>query len=258
MVTRFTAGLSPDDPYRAPTRAERHAGLTALRPLVTGTGAADAKALASLGFTVRAGTDMARPYVLAASRPGDERAWGMYVADQSTPPRLVIEVPHPKADRNTEELGVELHRRVPGSVVLIAGAHRRAAGDAADVAHRTDSLFHAVADDLAARGVPQVQLHGFDEDNLPGYDLVLSSGAARVSGAAERAADGAETAGLPVCRAWWDDCGKLEGTTNAQGKAAAEHGSVFLHIEVTGRLRETVASRDQVANVLAAAEIPVS
>ncbi|TWP45765.1 hypothetical protein FKR81_38670 [Lentzea tibetensis] len=247
--------MSPDDAYRAPTRAERDKAVTALRPLLTGTGGADAKALASLGFGVRTGSDRGRPYVLAASEPGDERGWGMYVADRSAPPRLVIEVPHPKADRNTEELGVELHRRVPGSVVLIAGAHRRAAGNAADVAHRTDSLFHAVADDLAARGVPQVQLHGFDEDNLPEYDLVLSSGAARVSGGAKRAADGAEDAGLPVCRAWRDDCGKLEGTTNAQGKAAAEHGSVFLHIEVTGRLRETVASRDQIANVLAAAEI---
>jgi hypothetical protein len=259
-VADFASGLTADAPYRPPTSAERDIALGGLRPLLTGADDVDAsaRALEPLGFTVEEGTDHStgRRYVLASTKPGAERGWGMYLADPTVPPRLVIEVPHPNSDLATEKLGMELFRRVPGSVVLIAGAHRRAANAMADVAHRTDSLFHAVALDLAATGLPQVQLHGFDGDSLPDKDIVVSTGAAEPGPAAERVAAHAETGGLATCRAWTDDCGLLEGTKNVQGQAAAEHDTLFLHIEVTGRLREEVAFRGQVADVLAAADIP--
>jgi hypothetical protein len=256
-VVAFAQGLSPDAPYRAPRSEERDTVLAGLLPLLDGT-ATSADGLRPFGFTVDSGIDKVsgRPFVLATTKPGAEQGWGMYIVDRSTTPRLVIEVPHPNADLDTEALGMELYRRTPGAVVLIAGAHRRAAGEQADVAHHTDALFHAVARDLAKRGLPQVQLHGFHEQSLPGYDVVVSTGQARPGPAARRIADRIDAAGLAVCRGWDDDCGKLEGTTNVQGKAAAEHGFVFLHIEVTGRLRESVASRAELARVLAEADVP--
>ncbi|MET9631612.1 hypothetical protein ABZX92_29530 [Lentzea sp. NPDC006480] len=255
-VVEFADGLSPGAPYRAPGSEERDTALAALMPLLDGT-ATEADGLRPLGFTVDSGVDDAsgRPFVLATTKPGAEQGWGMYIADRSTTPRLVIEVPHPNADLDTEALGVELYRRTPGAVVLIAGAHRRAAGEQADVAHHTDALFHAVATDLAGRGLPQVQLHGFDEQSLPGSDVVVSTGQGRPGPAARRVADRVEAAGLATCRSWDDECGKLEGTRNVQGKAAAEHGFVFLHIEVTGRLRESVASRAELAQALAEADV---
>jgi hypothetical protein len=256
-VVAFAGALSPGAPYRAPHLDERGTALAGLMPLLDGT-ATSADILRPLGFTVDSGVDevSGRPFVLATTEPGAEQGWGMYIADRSTTPRLVIEVPHPNADRDTEALGIELYRRTPGAVVLIAGAHRRAAGERADVAHHTDTLFHAVARGFAERGLPQVQLHGFDEQSLPGYDVVVSTGQARQGPAARRVADRVEAAGLTACRGWDDECGKLEGTTNVQGRAAAEHGFVFLHIEVTGRLRESVASRAELARALADADVP--
>jgi hypothetical protein len=252
-VEDFAGALSPDAPYRAPRSDERGTALAGLLPLLDGT-ATSADTLRPLGFTVESGVDdvSGRPFVLAATEPGTERGWGMYIADRSTAPRLVIEVPHPNADLDTEALGIELYRRTPGAVVLIAGAHRRAAGERADVAHHTDALFHAVAGELAQRGLPQVQLHGFDEQSLPGYDVVVSAGRARPGPAATRVAD---RIGPSACRGWDDECGKLEGTTNVQGKFAAEHGFVFLHIEVTGRLRESVPARAELARALAEADV---
>lgn len=256
-VVTFAGALSPSAPYRAPSSRERDTALAGLMPLLDGT-ATSADGLRPLGFTVDSGVDevSGRPFVLATTQPGTEQGWGMYIADRSTAPRLVIEVPHPNADLDTEALGIELYRRTPGAVVLIAGAHRRAAGEQADVAHHTDALFHAVATGFAQRGLPQVQLHGFDEQSLPGTDVVVSTGQARPGAAARRVADRAGAAGLATCRGWDDECGKLEGTRNVQGKAAAEHGFVFLHIEVTGRLRESVASRAELVRALAEADIP--
>ncbi|MEV6235428.1 hypothetical protein [Lentzea sp. NPDC051838] len=255
-AAEFADALSPSAPYRAPTPAERDTALDALMPLLDGT-ATSAEGLRPLGFTVDSGVDEAsgRQFVLATTKPGAEQGWGMFLADRSTTPRLVIEVPHPNADLDTEALGIELYRRTPGAVVLIAGAHRRAAGERADVAHNTDALFHAVAMGFAQRGLPQVQLHGFDAQSLPGSDVVVSTGQGRPGPAARRVADRVEVAGLATCRGWDDECGKLEGTRNVQGKAAAEHGFVFLHIEVTGRLRESVASRAELSQALADADV---
>ncbi|WP_051735977.1 hypothetical protein [Amycolatopsis rifamycinica] len=86
-------------------------------------------------------------------------------------------MPHPAFDLRTELFGIDLFRRVPGAVLLVAGAHRKADDSKADVAHEEDSVFHVVATALAGRGLPQVQLHGFHDQNLPSTDIVLSSGA---------------------------------------------------------------------------------
>lgn len=236
QVREFAAGLDDDAPYRPPEPAERRRLLSVLRGLEAGesTSAAD-----ELGYMVRTGVDRetGRPFGLAVN-PAGERAWGWYLVDLSAPVRLVVEVPHPNSDLHTEEIGLALFQAVPGSVLAVAGTHRRVDDDAGDVAHRTDSMFHAVADDYAERGVPQVQLHGFHDDNLPDTDVVISPGAGDAGETVRRVAERIDDADFQVCRSWRKDCGRLEGTTNEQGRDAARQGTPFVHVEISRSIRD--------------------
>jgi hypothetical protein len=193
-----------------------------------------------------------RPYGLLTD-PGDERAWGWYLVDRSAPVRLAVEVPHPNSDLRTEELGLALYRAVPGSTLLVAGTHRRVEDDAGDVAHRTDSMFHAVAAEYADQGLPQVQLHGFHDDNLPDTDVVLSPGAGDDGDLVRRIADRLGDADFRVCRSWREDCGRLEGKTNEQGRDAAERGTPFVHVEISRSVRDDPAAWSRLVRALAGA-----
>ncbi|RSD14378.1 hypothetical protein EIY87_31635 [Amycolatopsis eburnea] len=254
LVTQFTAGLSADQEYRSPKSDERRTAATGFAAVLDRRGTAD---FARLGFSVRDGVDPAtgRPYTIAVNETGTDRAWGMYVIDRSAPPSLVVEVPHPAFDLRTELFGVDLFRRVPGAVLLVAGAHRKADDGQADVAHEEDSVFHVVATALAGRGLAQVQLHGFHDQNLPSTDIVLSSGATVAGDAARRAADRLTADGFAVCRAWEERCKGLEGTTNVQGKMAASDDTVFLHVEMSRTVRESPERRADVVRALTEADL---
>ncbi|QUQ63189.1 hypothetical protein [Kutzneria sp. CA-103260] len=253
-VSEFADALSPDAPYRPPGEQERTAALDGLMPLLTGGTDLDSerKPLTPLGFTVSDGVDEAtgRHFVLASTKPDAARGWGMYIADYGARPRLVIEVPHPNFDLNTEQVGIELYRRVPGSAVLVAGAHRKAGDNTADVAHNADSLFNTVAVELAKLGLPQVQLHGFDDRSLPDTDVVVSSGSTPHTAAHERIADRLTGQGLAVCRVWEQSCGNLEGRRNVQGNATDGLGGVFVHIESASEVRARPELRSRLVDAL--------
>ncbi|MGB3438370.1 MAG: hypothetical protein WBA97_06410 [Actinophytocola sp.] len=238
-VRRFAAGLDDDAPYRPPGSAERRRLLSALRALEAGEPAHAADEARELGYTVRTGVDekTGRPFGLAVN-PADERGWGWYLVDLSAPVRLAIEVPHPGSDLHTEEIGLALYQAVPGSVLAVAGTHRRVGDDAGDVAHRTDSMFHAVAGEFAERGLPQVQLHGFHDDNLPDADVVVSPGAGDAGDTVRRVAEGIDDEDFQVCRSWRRDCGRLEGTTNEQGRDADRQDTPFVHVEISRSVRD--------------------
>jgi hypothetical protein len=256
-ASQFAAALEPDAPYRPPTVREGQDAMTGLIPLLTGgkDTQSELKTLTPLGFTVTDGRDTVsgRHFVMAATEPGDERGWGMYIGDYGTPAKTVIEVPHPNFDLDTEQVGVQLYRALPGSAVLIAGAHRRAANGQADVAHNANSLFNLVATALARQRLPQIQLHGFEDSSLPGIGVVVSGGSTPHTPLHERIADQIKADGTVVCRAWDHSCGHLEGTTNVQGQAAASIGSVFVHIESDNEIRTQPAQRDRLVTALATA-----
>ncbi|MGW5556131.1 hypothetical protein ACWER9_02765 [Micromonospora sp. NPDC003944] len=256
LIDELTAGLSRDDPYRDPNAAERATARRAARLLVTDPDAdADLRRVfADLGFRAHRGTDPAtgRPFDLYLAEGSDDRSWGAVLVDRGTTPRTVIEVPHPGFDINTEKLGLALYRKTPASVLLVAGAHRQAAGGDADVAHNDRSLFHTLAAEFAKNSVDQIQLHGFADRNLPTSDAVVSTGSAAVTPVARRIADGLSGAGLNACRAWAQKCGQLEGKTNEQGRAAAELRAVFIHLELSWSVRRDAEARSRVATVLAA------
>jgi hypothetical protein len=212
LIRSFTAAQSTRQPYRHPTAAELEAAETGFAALLDGR----PQHLPDLGFSVAGDA-------LAVQEAGTERAWGLYAIDRSTPPSLVIEVPHPSSDLRTDRIGLALFRQVPGAVLAVAGAHRRRE----DPAHDTRTVFHVVTTMLARRGLPQVQLHGFNDRTLPAADVVLSAGVADVGDAARRAADRLEAAGFRVCRAWAEPCRGLAGTTNVQSQGA--RGTTLLH-----------------------------
>jgi len=238
-VRQFASSVREDTPYRPPDESELRRFGAAMAHL----GSTDASSeLRSLGMVVERRTDerTGRPYALVTEAPGDERGWGLYAADLSRPARIAVQVPHPANDLRTDQIGAELFRRVPGAVLAVAGTHRRAAGGAGDMAHNTDSMFHALAEEQARLGLPQVQLHGFDDRSLPSSDVVLSAGAGRPDDRIERVADAAP-ANLRVCRAWRHDCGALEGTKNAQGATAAKLATPFFHVEINRTVRDDPA-----------------
>lgn len=243
-------------PYRPPDATERAAAARGFAHMIGHDRTTDAD-LTGLGFTV---TDLVdpqtqRPYTLIQHEPQSDRAWGMYLVDRSAPPSLAVEVPHPASDLRTELFGVDLFRRVPGAVLMVAGAHRRAGGNRADVAHDADSMFQVVAGHLVGRGLPQVQLHGFDNESAPGYDIVLSTGSTPAGEVAIRLGADFLAAGFATCQAWAQTCAGLEGNANVQGQLAKTAGTAFLHVEMNRTVRDSDESRSTVGKVLAAAKI---
>ena len=251
QVREFTGQLSPRGPYRPPDPQERESVLDAVVSLVvSGADAAGApqRVLEEAGFTVGVtSTETGHDYLVARSDPATDRSWGLLALPLGTPPRLLVEVPHPNADYATEEVGLAVLAARPDAIYLQAGAHRRAADERADVAHEADSLFQALAVGLSGRfQLPQLQLHGFgDRDDLDD-DIVL--GPDDPQPAVRDLADRLEGAGLSVCRAWEQGCPGLEGTTNVQGQAADLYGLAFAHVEMSAGTRKRP---EAVAKVLA-------
>ncbi len=95
--------------------------------------------------------------------------------------------------------------------------------------------------------------HGFAQESSPGNDAVVSPGSAPLSPLVLGVAAEATAGGLRTCRAWLQDCGQLEGRTNAQARASADTGAAFVHLELAPPLREDPARRRVVVDAVAAA-----
>ncbi|MGW3184560.1 hypothetical protein ACWDD9_35350 [Kitasatospora sp. NPDC001119] len=255
-VDAFTADFFPSGRYTVPGAAQRRAVADGVLGALDGrTGDAE-RALARAGYRITGFTEAmtGRPVTeIAETAAGDGRGWGRVYLDRSARPAWSVQVPHPASDVRTEALGVELFRAVPGGVLVLAGAHRRAGADgSSDVAHRSDTVFAAVVEALTLRGLPGIQLHGFGAASLPGRDAVVSSGAGRPGPAAELTAAGLGGAGLVVRRAWREPGARLAGATNVAGLFAAGLGVPWLHVELAYGVRADPARRAAVARVLAA------
>jgi hypothetical protein len=242
QVREFTPRLEASGPYRPPNAEERDAVVGAVASLVASAGDAEdpaSRALEEAGFTVGVSRMAGHEYLVVRSDPTSQRSWGLIALPIDREPRLLVEVPHPNSDYDTEEVGLAVLAAEPDAIYLQAGAHRRAADKRADVAHEVDSLFHAVAVDLSVRlRLPQLQLHGFgDRDDLD-EDVVLGHGPEDDPHTAVRGlADRLEDADLSVCRAWAEGCEGLEGTTNVQGHAASLFDLPFAHVEMSADTR---------------------
>ncbi|GAB7182715.1 hypothetical protein ATKI12_2546 [Kitasatospora sp. Ki12] len=254
-VDDYTADFAAGGPYTGPDATQRRAVADGVLGALDGQPEQAGRELARAGYRLTEFTEAATGRRVAEIADGDEdrgRGWGRVYLDLSARANWSVQVPHPVSDARTEALGVELFRAAPGGVLVLAGAHRRAGADgSSDVAHRSDTVFAAVVEALTGRGLPGIQVHGFDEGSLPGQDAVVSSGAGQAGPAAELTAAGLGRAGYAVCRAWREKCGQLEGTTNVEGRFAAGVGVPWLHVELGNGLRTEPARRAVVAGVLA-------
>lgn len=253
-ILAYTADLEPDAAYTPPDDTQRERVAESVGHVLDGDTAEGERLLAPLGLrlTRLTDTESGRRYdEIAAARTGRTERWGRLYLTADSDVRWNVQVPHPVSDRDTEQLGVRLLEDNPGGSLVLAGAHREAGrGDAADVAHREDSLFHAIVVELQKREVPGVQLHGFAKESHRPYEAVLSTGAARSTlTEAAALADGMQADGLRVCRGWSDRC-PLEGTTNVQGKAAERHHATFLHVELSPKARGDRTDADEAATAL--------
>jgi hypothetical protein len=211
--------MAADSPYRPPTPGERDEAVTVLRAVLAG------EPHRLNGLRVSPATDDAgRPFTMLTDTA---HGWGSVLLREASD--LVIEVPHPGSDRLTARLGLELFHAVPSAALLVAGTHRNAADNAADVAHRTDSLFHAFAQTLA---LPELQLHGFAAATAPGTDAVVSPGAGEQAELHRHVEKALRQHGFRV-----GHHERLAGRTNVQGIAAAAQGRPFLHLELSPPLR---------------------
>ncbi|MEU3545915.1 hypothetical protein [Streptomyces longwoodensis] len=259
-VLSYTATFRPDAPYTPPDGEQREQLARAVGRLLTGDARTAEHLLAPIGLKVTRLTDTpsGRRYdEIAATGDGDSAHWGRLYLNADSRVRWSAQVPHPVSDRGTERLGLRLLEDNTGGALVLAGAHRRAGRtDAADVAHREDSAFHAIVVELQKRGVPGVQLHGFaeeqgEDDEDDRYDAVLSTGAVQSAPAEVVAlADRFEAEGLRVCRGWSARC-RLEGRTNVQGKAAQRQHVTFVHLELAPSARGTGRDADRAADGLA-------
>ncbi|PLW71678.1 hypothetical protein GQS52_04310 [Streptomyces sp. SCUT-3] len=263
-ITAFTSGLDRHGRYRQPDREERRAAAEGLGLLLDGRPREAGKRLAGAGLHLTGLTDRAtgRRYaeISEAADTGDSdsgggsvRGWGRAYVDLSAPARWSVQVPHPVADTDSERLGVGVLRGASGGVLVLAGAHREAGEDgAADVAHRRDTVFHALCDELVDRRMPGIQVHGFADDSVPGTDAVVSTGRGRHGLPQARGlARALRAQGLEVCRAWARSC-ELEGRTNVQGRRAAAEEVPFLHLEFSRSVRTDRERTEQVAAATAA------
>ncbi|WP_189133269.1 hypothetical protein [Wenjunlia tyrosinilytica] len=254
-VGSYTALFPLRSGYRPPSREERAAVRAGVMDVLDGRIDSARSRLGHVGYTVRTmrlkGSERAVAEI--AEREGEDtgRGWGRVYVDLSRSARFSVQVPHPRADMNSELMGAELFAKTPGAVLVLAGANRFAGqGKEADMAHQARSVFNAVCAALTARGLPGVQLHGFANESSPGNDVVLSPGVTEPGPEIRRAARLISDAGLRTCRTWVRSCGQLEGTTNVQGRDAAAHGIPFLHVENSHTVRTDAAGRSAVVDAL--------
>lgn len=242
--------------YDVPSVAERAAIADAWRAMVAGDLQAAATIVGPLGYGVVRYTDSATGRVarmLAEQNTAGGtwvHGWGLYAWSAASGAPLLVQVAHPVADVDTEDIGVVAFRRADAQALFVAGAHRYANADgSADVAHRTDTVFDAVHDASLASGLRVLQPHGFADSTLPN-DAVVSRGAAP-SSLTQRVETALDSALFDACLYDGTACSELGATTNVQGASARESGAEFVHVEVARRVRADVARRDQMATVVA-------
>lgn len=259
LVNAFVAPFSSVQGYREPTGPELTNALAGLAKMLTSTAEAGTL-LTPLGFTVSTGVDSVskRPYALAYSPPPtDQRGWGLYLFDLSAPIDLVIEAPHPIADQYSEIMAVQHWQKRPGSLLMVAGAHRDAASALADVAHQTNNVFHGMAAAYATKKIAQVQWHGYADATAAGLTHVISAATGNIGAAVKRVSTQLAEAGFTVGNAW-DSSGSgttLTAVTNVQGIDAAAKLASFVHVEANATTRGDLAARAKTVQAVWSAEV---
>lgn len=190
--------------------------------------------------------DSGAKYFTLSEKPPIGRGWGYYFfARSARRPMLIIEAPHPLADRDSELAAARATSELSPVAFLLAGAHRYAnPGIASDVSHVASSIFEAVHEVALSADCAAIQVHGFSAAGHRGYpQLVISSGAVPPGQDAAALCGAITTRGMDCVTfdgTAWSDLGAL---ANVQGGFARRtFGSGhFLHIETDESVRDDEA-----------------
>jgi hypothetical protein len=151
-----------------------------------------------------------------------------------------VEVAHPVADWNTEDVGVETFREANAEDLFIAGAHRAAnSNGSADVAHAQTSVFQGIHDAAIEPPTNVFQPHGFDKAKHPNCgEAVVSAGRTPPTQLAREVHSALRNAGFDALLYNGRVCPALGATTNVQGKSTRAIGADFLHVESIKDIRD--------------------
>lgn len=251
--------IQKDLHYQAPTTAELQAIVNGLCALTynTGLGLTPLNPMNPMNFEVLRGYDQItqRPYIFVTyatpHNMSPANLWGSFLMDTSRPLAQTIGVPHPKSDLVTEWIGLNLWRKLPGSLLVISGTHRYGQHSPPDPAHDDTTVFHGVVANTMQRGLAHIQLHGFNNNSLPDSDIVVSSGVTTPGQQIRQLARNLQAHDFRVSNNWDGNNRELIGKANSQGKAAKTAGSPFIHLEMNYSIRAIPARWQVVTNVIA-------
>lgn len=198
------------------------------------------------------------------------RGWGSYIINPASRTNAIVEVPHPKADLHTPEVGAEVFAACEAKGFLLAGSHR----DKADVPDLVDSVFHQVHTAWVgpAAQVSAWQIHGFASAKhaFPrGAKVVASTGDGALAPEVAQLDAALEERGLPsyVFNDLPPDTSankqlnegvpgvtfsSLAASKNEQGRHSRSLGGSFVHIELAEGVRANAESRAAAGAAIAA------
>ncbi len=260
-VNSFVAAIPGKDTgaYDVPTSSERATMVSAFDAIEAGNLSRAASLVDPLKYDVVQYKDTVtgRTFVMLAERRNTNgswpHAWGLYVFSPRATSDTSVEVAHPIADWNTEDVGVETFRKANAEDLFVAGAHRYANSDgSADVAHASTSVFEEIHKAAVESETKVFQPHGFSQADHPDYgEAVVSAGTAPPTQFAQDVHVALRGAGFDARLYDGVSYSALGATTNVQGKSARALGADFLHVETIKPIRDDAARRSLLTTTLA-------
>lgn len=232
--------------YVVPTAEERAALGAAAKALLAGDVAKTEAALMSVpGFELldfRDGAGGPEYWAIVEKTPLT-RGWGFFFwAKDPLRGELVVEAPHPLADRGSEQLAARAVTQLRPAAFVLAGAHRYAdAGRSSDMTHAANSIFEVMHEAFVDTRRTVLQIHGFSAAAHPGYpELLLSSGTTAPGPDAEALCIDVTSGGV-ACTLFdgsaFTDLGAQSNVQGAHTRTAAGMGH-FLHFETSDAIRD--------------------
>lgn len=244
--------------YVVPTTEERAVFAAAAKALLAGDIPKVEAALASLPsfelLDFKDGTAGGEYWGIVEKTPLT-RGWGFFFwAKAPLRSDLVIEAPHPLADRGSEQLAARAVSQLRPAGFVLAGAHRYAdAGRTSDMTHATNSIFEVMHEAFVDSRRTVLQIHGFSAAAHPGYpDLLLSSGTTVPGPDAQALCQDVTAVGI-ACTLFdgtaFTDLGAQSNVQGAFARSAAGAGH-FLHFETTDVIRDDSAKADALISAI--------
>ncbi len=245
--------------YDVPNSTERSTMAQAFNAIEAGNVSKAATLVDPLKYDVVRYTDTAtgRAFVILSERRRADgsypHAWGMYVFSPNATSDTTVEVAHPVADWNTEDVGVETFRKANAEDLFIAGAHRYANVDgSADVAHAKTSVFEDIHKAAVESSTKVFQPHGFSQTEHPDYgEAVVSAGTAPPTQLAQDIHGALRNAGFDARLYDGVSYKDLGATTNVQGNSTRAIGANFLHVESIKSIRDDATRRSLFSDTIA-------